>query len=102
VLVAVNGKAAIDILSEMGGQVDLILADVVMPVAGGEAISDFLRDAQLKTPIIYTSGYTLRSGPADFLQREAVTLLRKPYSLSQLLATVKDALAVSRPGGNSP
>ena len=92
VLVAVNGQAAIDILSERGGQVDLILADVVMPVAGGEAISEFLRTAELKIPIIYTSGYALRSGPADFLQGEAVTLLRKPYSLSQLLATVKNAL----------
>ncbi len=93
VLVAANGQTAIDILQHSGEAVDLVLADVVMPVAGGEAIFDFLRRSELTIPIIFTSGYAARGTPAEFLDGEGVTLLRKPYTLAQLLNSVRQALA---------
>ena len=93
VLVAANGQAAIELLADMGESVDLVLADVVMPVAGGEAIFEYLRRAELKVPIVFTSGYALRNSPSEMLESPGITLLRKPYTLAQLLATVKAALA---------
>lgn len=92
VLVAANGQTAIDILQHSGEHIDLVLADVVMPVAGGEAIFDFLRRSELSIPIIFTSGYARRGTPAEFLDGAGITLLRKPYTLAQLLACVRGAL----------
>lgn len=93
VLVAPDGQTAIDLLWQRGEDIDLVLADVVMPVAGGEAIFDYVRRARLRVPVIFTSGYTPRNAPAGFLQEPGIILLRKPFTLAQLLTTVRTALA---------
>lgn len=93
VVLAADGREAIALLSQMGENIDLVLADVVMPVVGGEAIAEYLRQTDLRMPVVFTSGYALRNSPGEFLEAPGVTLLRKPYTLAQLLATVKSALA---------
>lgn len=92
VLASVNGQAAIELLAQMGETVDLVLADVVMPVAGGEVIYEYLRRANSPIPLIFTSGYAPGGAPSDLLKSPGVTLLRKPYTVAQLLTTVKAAL----------
>jgi two-component system cell cycle sensor histidine kinase/response regulator CckA len=87
VTVVADGQAAIDLLARAGGDFDLVLADVIMPVAGGEAISDYLRRSELDIKVIYATGYSMLGTPPD-----GVDLLRKPYTLAQLLGAVKAAL----------
>jgi CheY-like chemotaxis protein len=93
VLAAANGRDAVELLEARGGEIDLVLADVVMPGTGGEAIFEYLQSSPRKVPVIYTSGYAARNSPAQFLEGQEITLLRKPYSLSQLLETVRAAIA---------
>lgn len=92
VLTVANGRDAIEVLTARGTDISLVLADVVMPEAGGEAIHDYLRRSELQVPVVYTSGYAARNSPARFLDEHGVMLLRKPYSLAQLLDTVRAAL----------
>ena len=91
-----DGQAAINLLAQDGAAFDLVLADMVMPVAGGEAIYDYLRQENRDLPVIFATGYALlETTPRD------VTVLRKPFTLTQLLETVKSTLSV-RTGGNPP
>jgi CheY-like chemotaxis protein len=92
VLEAANGQIAIDLLKEKSAHIDLVLADLAMPLAGGEAIADHLSQTGLHIPIIITTGYSASHSPGAFLDRTDLVLLRKPYTLSQLLATVRTAL----------
>jgi two-component system cell cycle sensor histidine kinase/response regulator CckA len=70
--------------------VDLLLTDMVMPVLSGSALAKRLRERFPRMAVMYMSGYGGRSdgqAPAD-----DYPFLRKPFTASELLATVKLAL----------
>ncbi|MEI7607037.1 MAG: response regulator [Rhodospirillaceae bacterium] len=92
---AASGEAALAILSR-GEPVDLLFTDVVMPGAlNGRALAERARAIVPGLPVLYTSGYTenaiIHHGRLD----EGVTLLSKPYRLSQLARAVRSVLGPS-------
>jgi len=96
VLAAANGEAALEVLTR-GEAIDLLFTDVVMPGAlNGRTLADQARRIAPELPVLYTSGYTenaiIHHGRLD----EGVTLLSKPYRLSQLARAVRAALGRSR------
>lgn len=92
VLVAGNGQEALEMFDALGGGVDLLLTDVVMPDLGGPELVERLSGRGVAVPVIYMSGY---SDPAG-LRRVVITptsrLLRKPFALESLLRIVRDVL----------
>lgn len=92
VLQACDGDSAVELVDERGESLELIIADVVMPGSGGEVIWNHLKEIELEVPVIFTSGYSHHSDVVKFLEGQNATLLRKPYTLAQLLATVRGVL----------
>ena len=92
VLVAANGREALAVFEALGGQVNLLLTDVVMPDLGGPELVERLSGRGVDLPVIYMSGYSEPAG----LQRVAITptsrLLRKPFALQSLLGIVRAVL----------
>jgi signal transduction histidine kinase/DNA-binding response OmpR family regulator len=92
VLAAADGEAALDLLAR-GERIDLLFTDVVMPGAvSGRSLADRARGLIPDLRVVFTSGYTenaiIHNGRLD----EGVTLLSKPYRLSQLAGTIHAAL----------
>ena len=92
VLAAANGEIALGVLGR-GERIDLLFTDVVMPGAlNGRELADQARRLVPNLPVLFTSGYTenaiIHHGRLD----EGVTLLSKPYRLSQLARSVRAAL----------
>ena len=58
VLEAANGEEGIRIATELGGAIDLVITDVVMPVMGGRELSTRLLAMWPGMKILFTSGYT--------------------------------------------
>lgn len=95
VLEAADGRSAIDLL-EQHREVTLVVADAVMPRAGGRAIFDFLQVSGRPLPFIFTTGYSRYHRAAEIPSGEEIVVLRKPYSLSALLEVIDAVLTEPR------
>jgi len=77
-----------DRIREMGALPDLLLADIVMPGASGV---DLVREiGEGRTRVLFMSGYSQRAVPDVVAVGE---LLEKPFTVSELLRAVEQALA---------
>ncbi|MDX5367935.1 MAG: response regulator [Alphaproteobacteria bacterium] len=92
VLEADGGEAALDIVREHPGRIDLLISDVVMPTMDGPTLVAAARKARPDMRIIFISGYAEDAFRKSLKKDENFTFLPKPFSLKQLAATVKDVL----------
>jgi nitrogen-specific signal transduction histidine kinase len=88
VLTANSGERAIQMVSEYGPQIDLVITDLVMPGMSGRELMDRLRSIAPQLKIICSSGYVRPSS-----QEESEIYLQKPFTSQDLLRKVKQALS---------
>jgi hypothetical protein len=92
VLEAAGPERALAIVGERGGQIALIVSDVVMPGMDGPALVRRIAETRPELPALFLSGYTGRTvkqigglgGDAPFLE--------KPFTPQALLAKVRTVL----------
>ena len=96
VLEAGNGVEAIEVLDKHG-RVDLVVSDVVMPEMDGPTLLKELRGRDPDVKIIFVSGYAedafSKNLPSNEQGKEQYAFLAKPFTLKQLVAAVKQAMA---------
>jgi PAS domain S-box-containing protein len=92
VIQARNGEEALELLAELGEDIDLILTDVVMPDMGGLALAKKLRAQWPNLQLVYMSGYSesdkLQPGTGGF----DGPFLQKPFSAESLVTKVREVL----------
>ena len=93
VLEAGSGVEALEVMNENNGHVDLVVSDVVMPEMDGPTLLTELRKTNPDLKIIFISGYAEEAFNKNLDEGEQFAFLPKPFSLKQLAAKVKDALA---------
>lgn len=88
VLTAEDGEAALDVVTDRGADLDLVLTDVVMPRMSGPELAEQARELFPALKIVFVSGYTddelRRKGMLD----PSISLLDKPISPSELVERV--------------
>ncbi len=95
VVTAANGRQALDIFAERGGQIDLVLMDLTMPdMDGAEAFTE-MRRIDPDGRIILVSGYSSQDLEERFAGAGLVGIIQKPYSLAEL----RDLLSRVCPAG---
>ena len=92
VLTANSGVQALEVMNEQGGEVDLVVSDVVMPEMDGPTLMKHLRKANPDLKIIFMSGYAEEAFSNNLDEDEKFNFLPKPFTLKKLAATVKEAL----------
>ncbi|MAA98277.1 MAG: hybrid sensor histidine kinase/response regulator [Stappia sp.] len=90
---ASSGAEALEIMEETGGEVDLVVSDVVMPEMDGPSLLRELRKTQPDLKIIFVSGYAEDAFEKNLPENEKFSFLPKPFTLKQLATVVKDVLA---------
>jgi len=84
VLVATNGKEAVEIFEKNRQKIGLVLLDLVMPImAGGEAF-DRLRKIDPTVKVLLASGYSKDGEAKDILERGCNGFIQKPFRMSEL------------------
>jgi CheY-like chemotaxis protein len=90
VLEAADGRAALEILEAQAGQVNLIVADVVMPDLGGREMAARLAERWPDVPVLFTSGYTGMDVVRRGLLDEGREFIQKPLAPEELARKVRD------------
>ena len=93
VLEAANGVEAMAILEKIGGAVDLVVSDVVMPEMDGPTLLKEMRKRNPELKIIFVSGYAEDAFQKHLPEHGQFAFLPKPFTLKQLVAAVKETMA---------
>jgi two-component system cell cycle sensor histidine kinase/response regulator CckA len=88
VLEAATGMEALEVVDRVDGKIDLIVSDVVMPEMDGPAMFAELRKRGVSAKVIFVSGYA-EEAFAKNLPEGDFGFLAKPFSIKQLIETVK-------------
>ncbi len=87
-----SAQEAIEIARERLDEIDLLLTDVVMPEMNGRALSERLLELRPALRVLYMSGYSDDPSGQPDSRRDEAQLISKPFSASELLARVAQAL----------
>jgi len=91
-----DGAAALDALTEHGGNFDLLLADVKMPVIDGIALALASGRDHPQVAIMLMTGYADQRERSHGLDALVHDVIAKPFSVEQIKGAVREAL-VARP-----
>ena len=75
-----------------GGELALLITDVVMPGMSGVELVERVRTLRPGLPVLYMSGYPASMLVPDARADAGVRLLAKPFTTAQLLTEVQDAM----------
>ena len=93
---APNGREALELLKPGNERIDVVLSDVVMPVAGGIALLQALRAQGNEIPVILLTGHTLNQEVGELWEQGLSGWLAKPPTPEQLAAALAAALRSRR------
>ena len=92
VLPAANGPEALDLEAAYGGEIHLVLTDVVMPKMLGPEVVERIRGRRPGIRVLYISGYTGAATGASAMVDAGVEVVEKPYTADVLLDALRRAL----------
>ncbi len=92
VIEAPNGEAALQMIANRSGPIDLLLTDVVMPGMGGRILAEELGRLHPEARVLYASGYTDDAVVRHGVLESAVAYLQKPYTAESLTRKVRQVL----------
>ncbi len=92
VLEAFAGAAALDIVDERQGRIDLLLTDVVMPGMSGRQLAEAVKERYPAMKVLFMSGYTDDSVVRDGILGAEINFLQKPFTPGSLARKVREVL----------
>lgn len=81
--------------AERSNEVDAVVLDLMMPGRGGAEVLRELRAIRRDVPVVISSGYTAQALDGTLGTIGEVGFVQKPYTSSELVGAVHEALAGS-------
>ena len=75
-----------------GGEINLLLTDVIMPDMNGRTLAEALRAVRPALKLLFMSGYTADVIAHHGVLDPGVHFIQKPFSLTDLAAKIKEVL----------
>ena len=94
VLLAANGRAAIELFRERQHDIVAVIVDLTMPVLDGAQTFRELRTVRSDVKVILSSGYTSHEVSRRFASGGLAGFLKKPFDVEELQGVLADALEV--------
>ena len=92
VLVAQTPEKALDLVRSHGGDIHLLLCDVVMPEMSGKELAEEIAELQPNTRILFMSGYRRISTLHHRVMESGVHFIQKPFTPDALARKVREAM----------
>ncbi|UMY17855.1 response regulator [Methylobacterium organophilum] len=93
VLEAASGIEALKLIQQEDVVIDVVVSDVVMPEMDGPTLLREMRKSRPDLKMIFVSGYAEDAFRKNLPEGETFNFLPKPFSLKQLVETVKKTMA---------
>ncbi|BBD10059.1 HD domain-containing phosphohydrolase [Desulfovibrio ferrophilus] len=85
-----NGSDALDFLSST--PVDLVITDLRMPKLGGRELLEEMRNRNIKSEVMFLTGYGTVESAVECIQLGAADYLLKPFDIRQFVTKVEKIL----------
>jgi PAS domain S-box-containing protein len=95
VVVAADGREAIDKFASDKDTISLVILDLTMPHADGEVCYREMRRVQPGVKVVLSSGYNEQDIVNRFAGKGLAGFIQKPYTTEELLAKIREALEKS-------
>lgn len=92
VIVAHNGREAVDIYARQKDEIDLIIQDMVMPGMNGADVFQALKEINPDVKVILASGYIMNKQIAAVMEQGCRAFMPKPFRLEDLSIKVREVL----------
>jgi two-component system, cell cycle sensor histidine kinase and response regulator CckA len=89
VLVASSGRQALELFAEHGENIDLLLADIVMPEMGGIDLSQRIHQQWPGVHCMLMSGYPLDRERQRLLEERSIFWIQKPFTMETLAESLR-------------
>ena len=93
VLLAADGREAVEVFRERGHEIRVVLLDMTMPHMGGEEAFSELRRIRDDVRVILSSGYNEQEATNRFAGKGLAGFIQKPYppmKLAEILRAILD------------
>jgi len=97
VVEAGSAEEALSLAQSHAGQMNLLLTDVMLPGMGGRELAEEMRRTIAHLKVLYVSGYTEDESVRAGAFPPGSKFLQKPFTLSVLVAKVREALDAEIP-----
>jgi len=97
VVVCTGGQEAVEVITNIGDEIDLVILDMIMPGMDGGAIFDCIRQIQPRMPVLLSSGYAINGDADKIMRRGCNGFIQKPYNISELSQKIRKVLDESIP-----
>ena len=92
VIASGSGEEALQEYDRRGGEIDLVLSDIVMLDKGGVELYRALQAINPAVKIVLMTGYPTGQGTRELLDQRQVTWLQKPFTTEVLGRTLRQLL----------
>jgi two-component system, cell cycle sensor histidine kinase and response regulator CckA len=96
-----DGEAALERFTREHTCIDLVLLDLGLPKIAGDAVFTRIRAIDHDVPIILSTGFLRKENADETLRLNADGVIQKPFTLTELVTTVKSVLEKSEGGERS-
>lgn len=92
VLLAADGKEAIEVYEKNEDKIDIVLLDIVMPHMGGSEVYDRMKDINPNIKVLLLSGYSIDGEAAEILDRGCDGFIQKPFTMKELSGKIREIM----------
>ena len=92
VYTARDGIEALEIYGRSGGEIDIVLLDMIMPNMGGGEAFDHMKKINPAVKVLLLSGYSIDGEAAKILDRGCSGFIQKPFNMEELSRSIEAIL----------
>jgi len=92
VFTAPGGQQALEAVTRMGTEIDLVILDMIMPGMDGGKTFDRIREIQPQIPVMLSSGYAINGQAEEIMRRGCNGFIQKPFNISEFSKQVRKIL----------
>jgi PAS domain S-box-containing protein len=92
-ITAQSGEQALERFREAGGNIDLVILDMIMPGMDGRATFAQLKALDPQVRVLLSTGFSLDGPASELLEHGCQGVIQKPFTVEQLSEKLKTLLA---------
>ncbi len=92
VVISKSGPEAIEKVTDIGNEIDLVILDLIMPKMDGGKTFDRIREIRPKMPIMLSSGYAVNGQSSEIMRKGCNGFIQKPFNIAALSQKIRNVL----------